>query len=162
MKKFLVLTAVLFFFQSCSKEEFESPKDPQTTARIQTAFPVEITNAYYESWISGVRSGGSGTNFFMEFKQPLSENLFLSQLYFRGQKTKIATLSELRFVANYRDVVVDPEDLLEGDLSRAANRDEPPIPIGFDEALLEYYDNQQLMYHVISKIEVRESIFEPQ
>lgn len=162
MKKILILTTVLFFFQSCSKEEFESPKNPETTAKAEAAFPVEISNVYYETWISGVRSGGSGTNFFLEFKEPLSENLFLTHVYFRGQKAKIAALSDVRFVASYRDLVLDPEDLLEGDLSRVATRDELPFPIEDHQALLEYYENQQLSYYLISKIEIREPVYEPQ
>nr|WP_294934605.1 hypothetical protein [uncultured Flavobacterium sp.] len=164
MKAILSFVALLLFFQSCSKEEFEPLKEPQTTVKIPGSFQGTIKYVYFEDWISGVRGGGSGTHFFIEFKEPLSPEISLSQLYFRGKQAKVIAVSDLRYVANFTNRETNSEDtvLSDSDADKMTLFIEPPFPIEDGEALLEYFDNQQINYYRIAKIEERELVFYPQ
>jgi len=165
MKAILLLTAILFFSQSCTKEDFASQTEEQSANRIGYDFQANIQSVYFENWISGVRGGGSGTNFFMGFKEPLPEGVVLSQLYFRGKKAPVIALSKFSYTANFSDNGVNPNDNPSSgaDTGKTAMLvAEPPFPIEDDQALLEYYDNQELSYYLLTKVEEKELVFLPE
>ena len=49
---------------------------------------VQETNlsASYESWVAGVRGGGSGINFYVNLKTTLSEEIELKKVFLEGTK----------------------------------------------------------------------------
>ncbi len=163
MKRILALTAIFFFFQSCTEEEFDSAKiDPADKAAMVNS-PVEIKNTYFENWVSGVRGGGGGTHFFIELKAPLSEATSFGYLYFRGQKTKVITLSELLYLANFPNNANPADDVSSGSATvKSTLLENPPFPIDDDQALLEYFVNRELNYYLIKKVSEQESEFQPQ
>lgn len=164
MKRFFVLTALFLFFQSCSKEEFDSTRYDSADKGVIVDSPLEIKNTYFENWVSGVRGGGSGTHFFIELKAPLSEATSFGYLYFRGQKAKVIALSELRYLADFHNIT-NPTDVIASDAATgkmAALAENPPFPIDNDQALLEYFVNSELNYYLIKKVSEQESEFAPQ
>jgi hypothetical protein len=164
MKRIFALIALFFFFQSCSKEEFDSTKYDSADKGVLASSPIEIRNTYIENWVSGVRGGGAGTHFFIELKAPLSETTSFGYLYFRGQKTKVITLSELQHQADFHNIA-NPTDAIASDAATgktAVLAENPPFPIDDDQALLEYFVNRELNFYLIRKVSEQESEFTPQ
>ena len=163
MKRILALTAIFFFFQSCSKEEFDSTNYDSADKGVLANAPIEIKNTYFENWVSGVRGGGAGTHFYIELKEPISDGIFLGELYFRGQKTKVIALSELLYLANFPNNANPADDVSSGSATvKSTLLENPPFPIDDDQALLEYFVNRELNYYLIKKVSEQESEFTPQ
>lgn len=157
MKAILLFTTIILFFQSCSKEELELKQDSGAASKMAGVAQPEITLAYFIDWVSGVRGGGGGTDFFIELKAPLPEEMALSSVVFRGKQAKIYALSEVVSVANFTDKIINPEDQVEqSETSRLAG------PLPDDQALLVYYVNGEINYHTITKVEERQKIQDPE
>ena len=56
-------------------------------------------SASYQTWIAGVRGGGSGINFYLEFKSELPSNIELKKVIFRGYEVPFEKQDNLHFQA---------------------------------------------------------------
>lgn len=155
MKTILLLLAVVLFSQNCSNPEMEQKDEHETTAKIQNDFPVVIGGVYFENWTSGVRGGGAGINLFIEFKAALPKEIVLKQLYFRDKKSSLNQLTETSYVSRFLNADANPKDNIV--LSYEARNSEknsasPPFVIKDNQAVLEYFKNEELNYYLISDI----------
>jgi hypothetical protein len=53
--------------------------------------------ASYETWVAGVRGGGSGINFYLELKSELPSNVELKKVIFRGYEVPFEKQDNLHF-----------------------------------------------------------------
>lgn len=120
-------------------------------------FDNKIQNISYQHWTAGVRGGGSGTGFSIEFKDNLPENIILEQLYFRNNKTKIVLFRDKTYIANFTGKANSREEEipLEYDSQTKPVTIKLPFPIKNDEAILEYtYNNQKRYFKITNAKEI--------
>jgi len=61
-----------------------------------------ILTATYESWVAGIKGGGSGINFNITLKNKLPENTQLLRVIFKGYEVKCTAISDLNYQASIR------------------------------------------------------------
>jgi len=59
----------------------------------------ENLQASYETWVAGVRGGGSGINFYVDLKTPLHKEIELKKVIFRGYEVPFEKIDDLHFMA---------------------------------------------------------------
>lgn len=161
MKAILFLITVLFFSQSCTKQEMVPETNQGVTNRTQFDFSTEITKTYFQTWVSGVRGGGAGTNFYIEFRNQLPKEIVFGDLFFRNKKVPLLQTSDILYVGIFSNNEINPRDniLTDGVENRSVVS---PLPIKDDEALLEYYDNGELNYYLITNVQEAQLEFYPE
>lgn len=164
MKTILLLLAVMFFSQNCSKPELEQSKEQEMGNKIVDKFPVEIGSVYFESWVSGVRGGGAGTNFYIEFKTRLPKEIVLKQLYFRDKQSALDPSSETLYLSKFINNEINPRDDVLMNYETSTSRTIAgisPFPIKDNQAILEYVIKDELFHYLISDVKERELEFYP-
>jgi len=62
----------------------------------------ETIQTSYETWVAGVRGGGSGINFYVELKTELSKEIELKKVIFRGYEAPFEKQDALHFMARIK------------------------------------------------------------
>jgi len=142
---------ILFFSQSCTKQEMEPERNQAATNRMQYDFSTEINKTYFQDWVSGVRGGGAGTNFYIVFEKQLPKEIILGDLFFRDKKAPATAISETTYQSRFSNKENNPRDDISanGSESRMVSA---PFPIKDNQALLEYYENGELKYYLITNV----------
>jgi hypothetical protein len=74
------------------------------SCQSQKGIPKEVVNTieqvYFESWVAGVRGGGAGINFHVNFKTPLSKDTQLEKVIFKDKEAVFSTRDRLHYTAN--------------------------------------------------------------
>lgn len=60
---------------------------------------IKVAEASHQSWVAGVRGGGSGINFYLELKTELPTNIQLKKVIFRGYEVPFEKQDNLHFQA---------------------------------------------------------------
>ena len=131
---------------------------------ISKYFDSKIQKTYYQNWVAGVRGGGGGIGFYIEFTDKLSKDFVLTQLYFRNKKVKITASENNIYSANIaKNINQRPQDEITDDanISRKEEMTKTPFPISENEAIIEYTYKNQKRYYKISKIEEKEMLAYP-
>lgn len=90
MKKIATLSFLITFLACNSqKSSMKSSND-------------NIVSATYESWVAGIKGGGSGIGFNVTLKKKLPENTQLLRVIFKGYEVKFTTISDLNYQASIR------------------------------------------------------------
>ncbi|CAM3767149.1 hypothetical protein FLCU109888_00590 [Flavobacterium cucumis] len=58
--------------------------------------------ASYQSWVAGIRGGGSGINFYIDLKSELPPNIELKKVIFRGYEVTFENQDELHLIARIK------------------------------------------------------------
>ena len=123
---------------------------------FQTEFPQEIKSVYFQKWSGGLEETGSGIDFYIEFKKPLSKEIKLDKVYFRNQESSLEKVAKNTFVAHFYQENINPDLILDGDpLKEYGNKAPVILQSKFDlkpnEALLEYtINNKTLFFKIIN------------
>jgi hypothetical protein len=131
---------------------------------ISKYFETKIKKVYYQNWVAGVRGGGGGTGFYIEFTNKLSKDFVLTQLYFRNKKVKITESPDNLYIANLnRNINQRKQDEITDDANDSPKEViiKTPFPITENEAILEYTYRNMKRYYKISKIEEKEMLMYP-
>lgn len=133
IKGFFSLTLVLCLSFCASK--------PQ----ISEAFPQEIENVYFQKWVGGQELTGTGTNFFMELKQPLSAEIQLEKIYFQNQETLCQQLNDTIVAAYFHQ---KPNGVSH---KETALTDKPKYNLLPNEAVIEYaFKNKKAFFKIVA------------
>ena len=152
MKGFLGLAIVLCL--SCCASKAQNAK----------AFPQEFKSVYFQKWIGGQALTGSGTNFFIEFKQPLSKEIQPQKIYFQNQEAVCKQLNDT-IVAAYFYQKPNKQDLVLN--NNASDKEETTLPqkpkytLLHNEAVIEYALKGKNLFFKIVAIEEKELIAYP-
>ncbi len=100
----ILILATLFLAQTCSKAPYSLMK--------KSDLPSEIQSIYFQKWIGGREETGGGTNFFIQFKSALPDDIKLKSVFFRGKSADFEAKPNNLFVAYFRsepkkDLVLD-------------------------------------------------------
>lgn len=70
----------------------------QSTEKIQ--LQEEIQEVYFQGWVAGVRGGGAGIGFYVNFKNPLKDNITLEKVHFRTYEALFNRVNDTNYIAN--------------------------------------------------------------
>lgn len=113
---------------------------------MQTRFPQKIKSVYYQRGIVGRERTRSGTNFYIEFEEPLSKDIQLVKIYFQKQEAAFEQVNGTIFVAHLYSKNSIPDLILDSDSikeygNQAPIITKPKFSLKSSEALLEYKSN---------------------
>lgn len=107
----------------------------------------------YETWVAGVRGGGSGINFNVEFKSELPSNIELKKVIFRGYEVPFDKQDNLHFQAMIK--TPGNQQKFEGDDSQIYTSPKNALTLADNEAILIFTKDgkeyQQKITNVIEK-----------
>ncbi|MBP6182367.1 hypothetical protein [Flavobacterium sp.] len=133
---------------------------------LQTKFPQEIKSVYFQKWIGGQQETGSGIDFYIEFKKPLSKEIKLNKIYFRNSETNFEEVSKNTFVAHFYQKNINQDLILDNDsLKEYGNKApviiKPKFDLNPNEALLEYTENHKTIFFKIMNPKENPTIADP-
>lgn len=138
MKKLLPFL-FLIVMSSCSSQD-----------KIIEASAIE---ASYQTWVAGVRGGGSGINFYVELKSELPSNIVLKRVIFRGYEVAFDKQDNLHFQAMIK--TPGNQQKFENDNSQIFTSPKNALTLAENEAILIFSKNgkeyQQKITNVIEK-----------
>ena len=143
IKGFLSLTLVLCLSFCASK------------AQNALTFPQEFKNVYFQKWIGGQELTGTGTNFFIELKQPLSKEIQLQKIYFQNQETLCQQLNDTIIAAYFHQKPSDKDN------NESSKTQKPKYDLLPNEAVIEYGLKNKTVFFKIVAIKEKELIAYP-
>jgi len=141
MKKlFLLLTIICFI--SCKAQKQVSEKVVQS-----------MEETYFEGWVAGVRGGGAGINFHVNFKKPLSDEIQLEKVLFKGKEAVFYTQDKLHYTAN----IVTRKG---GGLKVEEEDNHEPLPES-NKAILYFKEKGKKRIHIVKNVKEKEMLAYP-
>lgn len=136
-------SAILFSFAQCGNGK-------ELSYKLQETPVFKTTEAIYQSWVAGVRGGGSGIN--VMFKSPnTDENIVLDSLYFRNKKAKIERKGDL-YIARFKTKTNQQPNLIMHSDSKQEYGNKAPIKVDFpfklenNEAVIQYMEKEKIKF----------------
>lgn len=148
MKALYILMTLVFI--SCSSQK-EVKNLPFLTDEV-----------YFQKWIGGQRLTGSGTDFYIRFKEPFSANFKIKKLYFHGRELEVIKRNDSVFTASYSQRPNVDEELKETD-----GQIETPkfvkskFELKNNEAILEFEQDSKTQFFRITNIKEKELLAYP-
>ena len=109
--------------------------------------------ASYETWVAGVRGGGSGINFYVDLKTELSKEIELKKVIFRGYEVPFDKQDNLHLQAMIK--TPGNQQKFEGDDSQIYTSPKNALTLADNEAILIFTKDgkeyQQKITNVIEK-----------
>jgi hypothetical protein len=104
--KSLFILLTIFLAQTCSKAPYK--------LMFKSDLPAEIQDMYFQNWVGGQERTGGGTNFVIQFKSALPDDIKLKSVFFRGKSADFETKPNNQFVAYYtykpkNDLILDED-----------------------------------------------------
>ena len=106
--------------------------------------------ASYQTWIAGVRGGGSGINFSLELTSELPSNIQLKKLIFRGYEVPFEKQDALHFMARIK--TEGNQQKFDGDDSPIYSSPKNAITLAENEAILIFSKNGKEYQQKITKV----------
>ncbi len=144
MKK-LIIIALSFIFYNCACQE--------------KAVALENMTASYESWVAGVRGGGSGINFYVDLKNELSEGTELQKVIFRGYEVPFEKKDALHYTARIKTEA--NQQKFEGDDSQIYTSPKNALTLAENEAILIFLKNGKKVRQTIKSVKEKPMLLYP-
>lgn len=107
----------------------------------------------YQTWVAGVRGGGSGINFYVDLKTPLSKEIELKKVVFRGYEVSFEKMDNLHFVARIK--TDGNQEKFDGDATSTSTSLKTQHKLYPEEALLLFVKNGKEFKIKIKKVTER-------
>ena len=95
---------------------------------------LETLQTSYETWVAGVRGGGSGINFYVDLKTPLNKEIELKKVIFRGYEVPFEKMDDLHFIARIK--TEGNQQKFDGDDSQIYTSPKNALTLAENEAIL--------------------------
>jgi hypothetical protein len=115
--------------------------------------------ASYETWVAGVRGGGSGINFYLELKSELPSNVELKKVIFRGYEVSFEKQDNLHFQAMIK--TSGNQQKFEGDDSQIYTSPKNALTLAENEAILVFSKNGKEIRQTIKEVKERPMLLYP-
>jgi hypothetical protein len=132
---------VLFSLLSCASKH-----------NIQTEFPEKIKATYFQQWIGGQELTGMGIYFYIQLEKPLSSNIQLEKVYFRGNEAVLNKENENSFKANFFQKKQN---------DKVSKAKENQYNLTENQALLTFKIDNKIFYYTLEHLEEKELIAYP-
>jgi hypothetical protein len=116
-------------------------------------------SASYETWVAGVRGGGSGINFYLELKSELPSNIELKRVIFRGFEVPFEKQDNLHFQAMIKTAANQQNEQL-NDL-QIYTSPKNALTLAEDEAVLVFLKNGKEYQQKISNVKEKPGLEYP-
>ena len=162
MKRINYLSVILFsfsLFTNCSSAQ-----------KLQANAPLNFGAAEFQTWVAGVKGGGSGINLYIPVLEASETNIKLDSVYFRG---KVATLELLqdesntyvaRFKGEFNQIVaisINTDKSLEGDGKNSEIVQKIPFDLKDSECVISYKKGGEIQYFKIENISEKPPVHYP-
>ncbi|MGJ8591400.1 MAG: hypothetical protein ACSHXF_02560 [Aquaticitalea sp.] len=149
LRSLSILALILLFFSGCS-----------TAQKLQEKAPVELKEVYFQTWIAGVKGGGSGMDLFIPLSSELSESIQLDSVYFRGKVAPLEkTLGDnklyvgrFRTNLNTKPIVMSSEVVEEHANQVPKINQKLPFELKDSECVVNYRDQNEKKYFKIENV----------
>lgn len=157
-KQLLFFTLLISFLSCTSSKE------------LSKTYNDNIAEIYFQKWIGGQELSGSGTNFYLNLKQPLASNTNLIKVYFQQQEALFEKEDETTFVAHFYSKTPHSDLIMDGNSVNEYGNKAPEIKskstnVGADlnpnEAILEYNSDNKSVQVKITNIKEKELLAYP-
>jgi hypothetical protein len=101
----------------------------------------ETLQASFETWVAGVRGGGSGINFYVDLKTPLSKEIELKKVIFRGYEATFEKIDALHFIARIK--TEGNQQKFDGDDSQIYTSPKNALTLAENEAMLLFSEKEK-------------------
>jgi hypothetical protein len=115
--------------------------------------------ASYETWVAGVRGGGSGINFYLELKSELPSNVELKKVIFRGYEVSFEKQDNLHFQAMIK--TSGNQQKFEGDDSQIYTSPKNALTLAENEAILIFLKSGKEIRQTIKEVKERPMLLYP-
>lgn len=115
--------------------------------------------ASYETWVAGVRGGGSGINFYLELKSELPSNVELKKVIFRGYEVSFEKKDNLHFQAMIK--TSGNQQKFEGDDSQMIISPKNALTLAENEAILIFLKSGKEIRQTIKEVKERPMLLYP-
>ncbi|MFY7987942.1 MAG: hypothetical protein ACOVNP_03600 [Flavobacterium sp.] len=115
--------------------------------------------ASYQTWVAGVRGGGSGINFYVDLKSELPFNVELKRVIFRGYEVPFEKQDDLHFFANIKTEA--NQQKFDGDDSQVFTSPKNALTLAENEAVLIFAKNGKEYNQKISNVIEKPSLEYP-
>lgn len=150
LKYIFVIFLNLSLFTNCSSAQ-----------KLQTNAPVTFGEVESQSWVAGVKGGGSGVNLFIPVLEKLPQNIQLDSVYFRGKVAKLellngqTTLYVGRFKSEFNQkdggIIESDKPLANSDQTTEIDRN-IPFDLKDSECVISYKKGSETQYFKIENV----------
>ncbi len=153
MKSFKIISIfilVTFLFSSCSSAQ-----------KLQKKAPIKLGDVYCQSWVAGIKGGGSGLNLFIPTQTTDLNHTKLDSVYFRGKSVKLEAIENKtivyvgRFENDFnqkKDIIMssDPNEEYGNEIPKIM----PKIPFELkeNECVVSFQDGGETKYFKIENV----------
>lgn len=116
-------------------------------------------SASYETWVAGVRGGGSGINFYVDLKTELSEEIELKKVIFRGYEVPFEKQDNLHFIARIK--TEGNQQKFDGDDSQILTSPKNALVLAENEAILIFLKNGKEIRQTIKEVKEKPMLLYP-
>ena len=113
----------------------------------------------YETWVAGVRGGGSGINFYVDLKTELSEEIELKKVIFRGYEVPFEKQDNLHFIARIK--TEGNQQKFDGDDSQILTSPKNALVLAENEAILIFLKNGKEIRQTIKEVKQKPMLLYP-
>lgn len=152
---FIIMLVFMASFSHCSSAQ-----------KLQKNAPVEFGDVYCQSWVAGVKEGGSGLNLFI----PVTDtSISLDSVFFRGKVAKLEFSQENSlYIGRFKTEFNQPKDIIlssdpKEEYANKMLQKETLIPFDLkdDECVVSYKKENDINYYKISNIKQKEPLNYP-
>lgn len=116
-------------------------------------------SASYETWVAGVRGGGSGINFYVDLNTELSEEIELKKVIFRGYEVPFEKQDALHFIARIK--TEGNQQKFDGDDSQIYTSPKNALTLAENEAILIFLKNGKEIRQTIKEVKEKPMLLYP-
>lgn len=113
----------------------------------------------YETWVAGVRGGGSGINFYVDLKTELREEIELKKVIFRGYEVPFEKQDALHFIARIK--TEGNQQKFDGDDSQIYTSPKNALTLAENEAILIFLKNGKEIRKTIKEVKEKPMLLYP-
>ena len=155
--KYLFRLCIVILFASCSSNNFKIEKEQ----------PIQLKEAYFEQWTSGVKGGGSGLNIFL-ISEGKTENkeVQIEGIYFNNSYTTLKFYQPNKYQGHIKTKANDTKLVLGEDgknVNTETKQKEEKIPFELkeNEAVIAYTYKGKQSFYKVTRIKQTKTDFYP-
>ena len=137
-----------------------------STLKLQDTIAVDIGEVYYQSWVAGVKEGGSGINIYIPIKNKSAE-IVLDSVYFKRKGVKLEEIKPNLYIGRFSIVTTKPDIVMtKKPFAEYGNKvpkikQNSPFDLKDDECVLSFTEKGKRKYYKIIEVVKTEPIFYP-
>jgi hypothetical protein len=139
---------------------FSCASSQETIQNIdKTQIQENIQDIYFQGWIAGVRGGGAGIGFYVNFKKPLEDPIILEKVHFRTYEATFNKINDLNYIANINTGQNQREEILVETDAKIKKQNIPSnINLEGNKAILFFRKNGILFTKTFDNVKEKEMI----